>query len=195
MERKDVVILMDTRDGSYCAIPSDGITNGYLHDTYDNYGQQTGEYNAGDYTFGEENFDRELENFLRNSFEILADAVFYFNRNGIYDHEIDLTDEQVAEINDAITRFAEENETYTEATYFNYWDGSNYRSIILDSQLDFYPLFEIVDDEFADEIYADFENAVEIEDFNGIIRYEGKEFYHRVSRWQDNPFLFESEER
>lgn len=195
MKREDVMIIRDTENGSYAAIPAKKVVKGYLHDTYNNWGQTLFPEEAGDYTFGEETFDRDLEKVLREKFEFLSDAVFYFNADGIFDYDCELTENEEKQINEFISKFHDENYIAVEATYFNYWDGSNWKSIIFECE-GYWNVYEIVDDqELADEIYEDFENAKAGKESNGFTDYEGPKYTHTTSRWANNPFFFESEEK
>lgn len=195
---EDITILYNKMDNEYCAIDNDSLViDGYLHDTFNDYGQKLSNYDAGDYTFGncDCDFDKELEEAIRNEFGNLKNASFYFNRDGIFDCDIDLSDRQIFEINNFITKFADENEYFTTATYFNYWDGSNFKSIVIDCELfDYEQTFEIADD-VTDEIYDDFSDAELIEERTGIRIYEGKKYKHTTSIWMNNPFIFESKEK
>lgn len=194
MERKDVTIVRNLYDGGFYAIPSNEIVDGYLHDTYNDYGVVLDAYEAGDYTLGNPNFDAEMESHLRERFEELSEAVFYFGVDGIFDYDVELTKSQVHEINKEIKSYIEEHEMLIKAKYFNYWNGSNWQTVLIEAE-NTDTAYEIVEAELADEIYADFENAIEERDTNGVTYYEGKKYVHSTSRWQSNPFYFESEKK
>ncbi len=196
MEREGMLILHEIETDTYCCVKEVDVVKGFLHETYNNWGQLLSPDEAGDYTFGNSEFEKKLEVELREKYDVLSDAVFYFNENGIYDYDCDLTDEEKKQINDFINRFHFENCSVVQATYYNHWDGSNCTSVIIDCN-EYCPNdFEIVEDEeLFNEIFDDFDESFEKEELNGIRYFEGEKYYHRISHWQSDPFFFESEKK
>lgn len=196
MKREGKALLheIDT-DMYYCVKEKDVVVDGYLHDTYTEYGIMLDEAEAEDYYFGNYLFENELCCHLQEKFEKLQNATFYVRAFEIFDYELEddeeLSEEEQDEISKEIEKWTEDNKSYTKATYYTYWDGSNWKSIIIDGDW-----WEIVEDkDLFNQIFDDFEEAEEKEERNGIRYFEGKEYTHRISRWQSNPFYFESEEK
>ena len=120
----DAILLVNDSD----------IVNGYLHDTYSEYGQQYSSYDAGDWCFEDGEFLRQAQ---AEAEKILGKIDWdYFGIGTIGDTEIEISsDEEDSDVTKKIQKimndWAEKNYSATEATYINYWNGNNYKSIVL----------------------------------------------------------------
>lgn len=192
MKTDNITILKkrfaDYDDWQYFVTKQDNIEDGLLHDTYGQYGQQLDEYAAGDYCLA--NFDcsmkADIEKELRAKFGINEDADLHIEDDGT----ITIDDEE----NEAMTQFArqynDDNSIYTEAKYFTYWDGSNYKSIVVECDLyDNNLEWEVVDDE---DLIAEIKDVIEqydpyVENAEKSEEINGWEIGN--SRWQSDPWM------
>lgn len=186
-------------DGNIFAIPTKDIINGPLADIYDQYGQMWGHEGAGDWCLGgDPNFYEKLCEHLQDKMEwtLEDNKVFYVSDEGkLFDTE-NFTTEEIEAAEKEIKKYCEENSTYYEGTYYTFWDGSNWQTILLNTEFGHIDCdYEIIDDEEAtEEIINDYHNSEFIEEVCGIIYYQGKKHKYSVSRWQGNPWSFEVED-
>lgn len=186
-------------DGHLFAVPTKDIIVGPLADCYDDYGQQWGHEGAGDWCIGgDPQFMYTLEEHLRTKFgwKLEDDKIFYVSDDGkLFDTE-NMTDDEIKAVEKEIADYCKENSKYYNGTYYTYWDGSNWKSILLDTEFGHIDCqYEIVDDEAeVIEIICDYKDAEFIEEVRGIQYYQGKLHKYSVSRWQGNPWSFEVEE-
>ena len=113
-------------------------------DTYTEYGVLVGHENAGDYHINNYYSSALLEcvSHIKNLFDVDVTINTETGRvNSI--NEIDLYDfitpdnrKLVDDINEAIKTWCDNNHNYTKCTGFNYWDGNNYKSIIIKHEFD-----------------------------------------------------------
>ncbi len=157
---------------------------------------------VGDYTFGDEDFDRELKSAIKDYFNISASA----NLRGlnITDNDIeiipwffdddddDLDDNNVLEflqenelaIREFADNYAKENEILVTGDYIEYWNGQNNITIELSTSIDNgwedyeYQLLD-EDDKDAVKILKEYKNADFIEENLYGITYKSEhyEFY------------------
>lgn len=149
----------------YLIVPTKEITDGYLHNTYNGYGQQISTYDAGDYTFGNGWFDVDLFKTLESECGDYIKQTYGVDdedfKDWVYKNIIQTTDGDSVELDngkdeflsDVVKQFVEENQNYTKATYINYWDGHNYQSIIIDTE-GYESEYEFANDEEEDAILA-----------------------------------------
>lgn len=194
-ELKDIIIMSSTRSGVYYAIPTTLVVNGYFRDTYKHNGKHPEVWECRDYTFGNGLFEDELDEALRNKFDILLDADFTFDEYGIHDFigEEELSDELKKKINRYIKYFHTRKHHNVEATYVNYFNGTIWQSIILtvDGQPNMHPTHCQVSEYLSKKIFNDFQNAILIkETMDGATLYDGNEYRYRVSDSSGNPFYF-----
>jgi len=158
----DVVLLIN----------DDDIINGYLHDTYSEYGQQLSSYDAGDWCFEDAEFMREAQAEAEKKLGNIDWDLFEIETIGDTEIEIssDEEDSDMAEKIQAIMNsWAEKNYAATEATYINYWDGHNYKSIVLSFGDCVSEEWELLSDEEAKE-YVDLFDEAEFGDWERGIK-------------------------
>lgn len=168
-----------------------------LADMYDSYGQEWGHEVAGDWCLGgDPAFTDQLCEYIWSTFTFEdEDAQFYIGDDGQLFDTINMSDEEINAVEKEIQRYCQENSTYYKGTYYTYWNGHNWQSILLDTEFGQIDCdYEIVDDSEADAIIADFINADFIGEKNGIAYYQGEKHKYSVSRWQSDPFAFEVED-
>lgn len=155
-------VLRDIEEGGYGIVSSkDIVRDGYMHDTFNEYGMLLDEEDSGDYAFGNGAFDSDLKTHLEEKFSFLSNSWFSFDGNGIHEFESEedefreLTAEEESVINKEISAWADKHMSYRKASYFNYFDGSNMQSVIIESEGESY--YQIVDDQ---DLLRDIYNAL-----------------------------------
>lgn len=183
-------------DGNIFAIPTKDIITGPLADIYDQYGQKWGHEAAGDWCLGgDPNFYEKLCEHLQDKFEwtLEDDKVFYVSDDGkLFDTE-NFTDKEISDVEKEIKKYCEENSTYYEGTYYTFWNGSNWRSILLNTEFGNIDCdFEILtDEEEIIGIINDYHDSEFVEEKCGITFYQGKKHKYIISRWEHHPWYFE----
>lgn len=166
---------------TYYAISKEKIEKLNVCDTYTDYGQLVGHYDAGDYSIENSASDayRSCEKAIKEKFGVEAT----FTEEGIvkeidgeevpssYDdeHDVDYDVEKAnklfnlaIEIQDFIEEWRKENEVFNTCEGFDYWDGHNWQTITVSSELDGEPSHSIVDDE---NLVAELNKAIEEREF------------------------------
>lgn len=121
-------------------VSDDMIEKGLMNDTYNNYGQPISSYEAGDWCFYNPDFmDRAKEaaevvipNINWDNYNIYAIGIFEVEIDSVY--SIDPNSKETSEIQSVMNKWATDNYQATEATYINYWDGHNFKSIVLECE-------------------------------------------------------------
>lgn len=180
------------------AVPTEDIIVGPLADCYDDCGQQWGHEGAGDWCLGgDPEFYQSIIEHLQDVFgwKLEDDKIFYVSDDGkLFDTE-NMTDDEIKAVEKEIADYCKENSKYYNGTYYTYWNGSRWKSILFDIEDGHrYYLYEIVDGDEAEEIINDYKDAEFIEEVHGIKYYQGKLHKYSVSRWQGIPWSFEVEE-
>lgn len=164
--------IQNLLDDVVLLINDDDIINGYLHDTYSEYGQPFSAYDSGDWCFQQEDFLREAQKESEKKLGKIDWDCFEIETIGDTEIEIssDEEDNDMAEkIQTIMNDWAEKNYAATEATYINYWDGHNYKSIVLSFGDCVSEEYSQLDDEEAKE-YIDLFNEAEFDDWNRGIK-------------------------
>lgn len=121
----DAILLMNDSD----------IVNGYLHDTYSEYGQQLSSYDAGDWCFEDSEFMRDAQKEVEKELGKIDWDLFKIEMIGDTEVEVSASNEEDIDIAEKIQAimndWAENNYAATEATYINYLSGHNNKSIVL----------------------------------------------------------------
>jgi hypothetical protein len=130
--------LRNLVDDSVLIINDSDITEGYMHDTYGNYGAPCSSYDAGDWCFEQSDFQSEAKKYAESK---IGEIDWYkFDVDVIGDKKVDIIPESdksaelSKKIEDLMNEWAEENYRPAEATYITYWDGHNFQSIVLESE-------------------------------------------------------------
>lgn len=90
-----------------------------LCQTYGDYGQQVGCYNAGCYSLenSESTFKQDLESYITEKFQLAE--------NFSYDDFAELDEDEADNgIKESIKTWIEENENHSSCVAYTYWDGS-----------------------------------------------------------------------
>lgn len=100
-----------------------------LCETYGDYGQQVGCYNAGCYSLenSESTFKQDLESYITEKFKL--------EENFSYDDFAELDEDDVdKEIKESIKTWIEENENHGSCVAYTYWDGNNFATVIIENE-------------------------------------------------------------
>ena len=177
---------------TYYAIPEGKIETLNEFETYDRYGQQIGHEAAGDYHIDNEQSPAK-QDCIAAIQEKFGHSVSIDYKNGVEVIDNTETDEWISEqvdpavagefiseINSFISEWVEENSTITTLRGFDYWDGSNWRTVVVEREHTGRDntSHQILDDE---ELIAELNEAIENKKFmkSGF----GKEVY-QSGNWE-----------
>ena len=169
METPNYIFLKET-DGEqiYYAISPERIETLNVADTYGQYGQEVGHYNAGDYHFDNSasSCQSDCEKAIREKFnleEVVTIDFIESDGKWIIDEDTyDSTQAEASDINDFISEWREENESLSSCQGFNYWDGHNWKTVITSFEFDGNPSHEIIDDE---DLVKNLNHAIEAKEY------------------------------
>ena len=156
------VIRLDDYEGGFSIVNKDDIKTNRLCETYDNYGNQVGCYDAGCYSFSnsasgmhEDCIDAINEKFnLKLDYESWMANLEEWER---YLKNNEIPEDKIADILDFIKEFEKENTQHAEVKAITYWDGHNWHDLILEHAYDGYTDGYILDEEEAADILAAWE--------------------------------------
>lgn len=190
-EEREIVILNE-----------DNFEKVDLCDCYDRYGQKHGCCNAGCYTLEnsegcakdyllsdiEEKFKVDVE--IDNSENDEIYEVCEIDGEDVYEWQEDMKDLNgeenklalVKKINEFIREWISENTSHTEVTAWNFWNGNNFQSLILNNEFDESDLEE-VDDKLDEQILKEFEDCEWSDWSHGYRRAETENFYFGQSQF------------
>lgn len=182
-------VLKDNK-GDLFIVSTDKIEQIYLHDAYDEFGQQFGYDNAGDYSIY--NSQGAAQDDMREA----GAAVFGENFKSL-DFEADCTDDnpeitfdnlddmELSDRHDEIVEFMKnwekENAIYAECECVNYFDGNNWQSKIINAVEFGAELFNL-DEDLENEILNAYENADDWQDFDTGSRSESCGYVFETTR-------------
>ena len=189
-ERKLRVVKAQDQDFDYVIVSDSEITyNGDLCDCqYNGFGLSHAD--IGDYSWGEFEFNRDLKDAIKKHFKIegCIDGLCITEDDITYDADeeelIELLEEKEDEIREFADEWAEKHESLVKGNYIEYYDGSNYDTIVLWSDIDDFDTrreYELLDEdnEEAMQVLAAYSSSKFIEeDFYGkTYRSQKYEFY------------------
>lgn len=174
---KDLRVIKNTGDCSFAIVHAEDIEEVNYSETYSEYGQRISHYDAGDWTFGNPDFEKELEEAIRENFVDITE-----------ENEIRFEDEDVLvdwEKHEEATKFAkeynEENAVYATCTVINYWDGHNHRTIVLDDDYGTNLLWRFASEEEEEKILSQYETAEFGEYEGGVAIAETEDYTFSIS--------------
>ena len=193
-EKKLRVVKAQDQDYNYVIVSDDEITyNSPLYDCqYNGFGLSHAD--IGDYSWGEFDFNRDLKDAIKKHFKIegCIDGLCITEDNiDIHTYDADeeeelseLLEEKEDKIREFADEWAEKNESLVKGNYIEYYNGSNYDTIVLWSDIDEYDTereYELLDEDNEEAIQVLEEYAASKfieEDFYGITyRSQKYEFY------------------
>lgn len=183
MERKLRVIKAYEQEFLYVIVNEREITfNGNLYDCKYN-GLSLSHAEIGDYSFGQNDFDKDLKQAIKEAFNIdMSLDGLVIDEDSLDIHTYDAAEEEELsrlidtkgkEIRDFADEWAEKHQDLVKGDYIAYWDGSNWDTIVLRSDVEDYSTrrdYELLDedDEEAIKVLQEFAAKELIdEDFYG----------------------------
>lgn len=199
---ENIIFLTNTDNpelsGKYFAIYAENLVLMPLSDTYTGFGQQCGADDCGD----------SLELLTQKAVD-KANQIYYER----YSEWDDLEVLQHFKLNDVISAYEERNifeniiasdliedEDYnlyqTMCTGFNYWDGNNWKSIIVSDETGQYYSWEVLEDkDLTQTLLTAFEEKEFIKSSFGKEEYETDEYEIVVSQFASSWDIFTIEEK
>lgn len=150
----------------YYLVDKDSIKKCDLYECYNDYGQQIGHTDAGDYSLHNVEGDSALYDMRKEGCKVFGEGfagvdVVGYDGEDIYISNYDELEGVVAasekEINEWLNNWEKNNAYYITVDAIIWWDGHNYESKILDAEEYFAELRRID----GKEILADFEKALQ----------------------------------
>ena len=193
-ERKLRVVKAQDQDYNYVIVSDSEITyNGDLCDCQYN-GFSLSHAEIGDYSWGEFDFNRDLKDAIKKHFKIegcieglciTEDDINIHTYDADEEEELtELLEEKEDEIREFADEWAEKHESLVKGNYIEYYNGSNYDTIVLWSDIDDCDTrreYELLDEdnEEAMQVLEEYSSSKFIEeDFYGITyRSQTYEFY------------------
>lgn len=185
MENTNLIVIRkkESEDGKMFIADRDDFDWQNLSECYDQFGQQIGEENAGDYCL-ESSYCECLRNEFLNDFK---KAGFELEEDNCIDDILESEDEKIKKF---IEAWKEENEMHTRVFAWNYFDGNNWKSIIInDDTSDLEANYEEVESKEAGEILKAFESVQFGQHERGLCTIESGEYIFTHSLFAGDPFL------
>jgi hypothetical protein len=185
----------EENETTYLAIDPAKIESLNVCDTYDSNGQTVDHETAGDYHIDNQYSDAKhdcekaiLEKFGKTVSIDAHNACVEVIENTEVEEWITENEETagdfINEINTFIKSWCEENHTLETCEGFNYWDGSNYRSVITNYHVEGYESHSIVEDEeIIEKLNTAIENKEWVSDSFGLKKYEFEDVKIVVSQF------------
>ena len=164
----------ESGESTYYAISPDRIKTLQVAATYNAYGQQIGSYDAGDYALDNSGCDAkadcETAIFEKFNLKVSVDTdVKTVETVGdddadewVSESEIENAETLISEMNAFISKWCAENENMTTCKGFDYWDGSNWKTITVEFEFHGEPSHKVVEDE---DLIAELNNAIQNKEF------------------------------
>lgn len=185
MENTNLIVIRkkESEDGRMFIADRDDFEWQNLSECYDQFGQQIGEENAGDYCL-ENCYCTDLRDKFLND---LKAAGFEFEEDGDID---DFTGSDDKKVKEFVSVWRESNESHVQVLAWNYFNGHNWQSIILDDDTsDLEANYEEVESKEAEEILKAFESVQFGQHERGLCTIESGEYIFTHSLFAGDPFL------
>lgn len=181
-------LFADDDEPSYSIIKRENFSVMPYHDTYDTDGcvDYTCDYTIEENDLCFDDFKSSVKHVFYLDVERTCDGLSFSNPD---------TGEDVAmtpTLEHYIKRWREKNQYIPKVLAWNYHDGHNWQTIILDgTDLDIEPYYEEVDMETAERILSQFDGSAN--DKGG--RYDTEDYIFTSSRSQSDPWIVHVEEK
>lgn len=177
-----VIRKKDSEDDRMFIADRDDFERVNLCDCYNEFGFQIGATDAGDYCL-ENCYCTELREKFLNDFKT---AGFKVEEDNCIDDILESGDGKVQKF---LEDWKEENESYTGALVYNFWDGHNWQSIVLDCDIDEAVNYEEIESKEAKEILKAFEGVEFGQHECGLCSVEVGDLVFIHSLFAGDPFL------
>lgn len=176
-------------DGYFFITKKSNFETVNLCECFNNYGHQIGCYDAQCYSFDNSDSDA-FKDCLRDLYEHLSveysDDDLNYSIEEILEGDNDLlVNFHKNQIDEFIKNWKEENEWHVEVEAWTYWDGRNYRTIILQSDFGIEDVREI-DEEEQEAILTELPENPDIE--KPVVQVETENYIFTFSRYASDPF-------
>ncbi len=190
----------------YLSIPTSMIKDMYIHDTYGEYGQIIGYSDSGDYSVFNHSCDlyqecinavneKFLSDFETEDIEINDDFSIYWSGYDKEGNYVELSDDLKEKIQKFIEEYEEANCHYDECQGFNFWNGHNWDSVIVQREFDDFKSHELIDDKFLiKELNEAIDKSKFYKDGTGYREYRYGKWSLVISQWQGHFEDFEISE-
>jgi hypothetical protein len=157
---KFIVVKYTNGDDNYYITRRSNFEKTLLCEFYDNYGIKCGCWNAGCYSFDNEDSKckKDCAKALIEKYNL--DINKYLNPEIFEKFDFDLVDELFDEYTDFVKDWKSNNENHTEIVGWTYFDGSNFRTLSIDCED---PVVEELSEELQKYILKEFTGAVHVE--------------------------------
>ena len=183
---------------TYLAIDSEKIETLNVFETYDQYGQEVGHGNAGDYHIDNQYSDAKQDCIAAiqekfgvevniDTHNVCVETIDNTEVDEWISDEIDpaVAGEFINEINTFISEWVEENSTYTTLKGFNYWDGNNWKTVVVEMEHGDCKSHQLVDDEdLIEELNKSIEEKEFLKKGHGMTCYRSGKWAIGVSQYQ-----------
>ena len=177
----------------------DKIESGNLCETYGKYGQSYGCDRAGCYALSSSNSSIHSDLLLAIEAEFGTKIHESFgDTHGMSFSSVEEFIELVSELDevvidiDKLEEFAEkwvsDNESHTQCSHFTYWDGSNFKSIVISSEFDMELDWSECDEDKSNHILSGFDGALDVYSGASASKTVGK-YTYITTRDSDDPWL------
>jgi len=188
--KKSYYLNRNQEDEQIVILNSESFDTARLCECYDKYGQVIGCYNAGCYSIDNSSTDIKelLEMHIQSKFH-LEENFEYYDFLEQDENDIDTDTELYKSIKNEIDLFLSEAENHTTVEVFNYWDGSKYQSLYLNSDDISTNLIEEMDEKESKKIIAAFDRA-NLKDIGfGKSEYVGHKYKFTQTQFASDPFI------
>lgn len=177
-----IVLRRNEEDNRMYIIEENKFETTRLSECYDKFGQKIGKENAEDYCL-ENSYCTELRERFLNDLQTAGFEV----ENKSWEDFVESDDNSIKEF---VENWRDENEAYTEALAYNYWDGNNWRSVILDDDANGYSVnYEKVEQELAEQVLTAYKNVTFPDYKFGKSEVESDGFVFLKTQYPGDPFL------
>ena len=171
------LINTESKETEYFALPKNALKQMPLSETYDDYGQVVGSDNAGDHLVVK---SKKAVKIINAKMKDLGENKRYKVGDVISDY-----DDSDAFMVAKYLGSRNVDLIYTMCKAYNYWDGHNWASIVVESDIDGYYEWELVEDS---QLEKSLNHAVKSKKFvrnnAGITFYETSKYIIEDSAWQ-----------
>lgn len=158
-----------------------------LHETYDRFGQLIGHDIAADYSIynKDSGADWKCLKELIEHFQITSKAndtlinTVFINSDGEIEITLNIEEQDIenfdrAKINAFIKKWEEKNADYNTVKGFNYWDGQNWKTVVVEDYIWDNPTHEIIEN---DSLKSEIDSKEWIKDGFGKMLYESENYW------------------
>lgn len=201
MKTKDLIVVrkVNDEDERFFITHTDNFEVQCLCDCFDSHGQKIGCYNSGCYSFdnSSSNAYKDCLEDLYEHFGIKAgyqyENICYSDFEDTLNGENDLLDGiKRADIVSFIMDWKDENEQHVEVIAWTYWDGSNFKTFVLDSDSWMTDLEEL-DMDKQKEILADYPGILDIN--SAELEVDTECYTFKYTRYANDPWICSVKEK